>query len=168
MKRYAIWIVLLVVCAGAAVMAKKRLNDTMLQETKQQDESAAFRDGLYLGKFAAARGDAAHVATGRWAGDSDRAQFAAGYEQAFGDAAASANAKSGATAIAAYRDGLYMGKRDSENGDDPHVAVARWSQASHRAAFTEGYNLGYKNGESARESRNNVRLAQVINKEGSR
>ena len=72
MKRYAIWIILLVVCAGAAVVAKKHLNDMDPQATKQQDESAAYRDGHYLGKLAAERGDAAHVATARWANDSDR------------------------------------------------------------------------------------------------
>jgi hypothetical protein len=161
MKRYASWIVLLVVCAGGAVMAKKRGNDTVSQETRQQAESAAYRDGLHLGKMAAERGDAAHVATARWANDSDRAQFAAGYEQAFGDAVAKAHAQSDTTAVAAYRDGLYMGKLDSENGDDPHVAVARWSQPAHRAAFSEGYNQGYKNGESARTAETNVRLAKV-------
>jgi hypothetical protein len=161
MKRYAIWIVLLVVCTGAVVMAKKRGNDTVPQETRQQAESAAYRDGLYLGKMAAERGDAAHVATARWSSDTDRVQFAAGYEQAFG-AGATANTQSDAKTVAAYRDGLYMGKLDSENGDDPHVAVARWSQPAHRAAFAEGYNQGFKNGESARTARTNIRLAQVI------
>jgi hypothetical protein len=92
MKRYASWMVLLVVCAGAAVMAKKRGSDTIPQETRQQDGNAAFRDGLYLGKMAAERGDAAHVARARWSSDSDRAQFAAGYKQAFGEAPAGANA----------------------------------------------------------------------------
>jgi hypothetical protein len=162
MKRYAIWIVLLVVCAGAAAVAKKELSEMIPQETKQQDESAAYRDGLYLGKMAAERGDAAHVATARWASDTDRAQFAAGYEQAFGGAVAEKSAQSDATAAAAFRDGLYMGMLDSAHGDDPHVAVARWSQPAHRAAFTEGYNQGYKNGDSARTTPANVRLAQVV------
>lgn len=143
-------------------MTKKRLNDIVTQRTRQQHQSAAYRDGLYLGKMAAERGDAAHVATGRWATDTDRTQFAAGYEQAFGDAVAGANAQSDTTAVAAYRDGLYLGKLDSENGNDPHVAVARWSQPAHRAAFTEGYNQGFKNGESARTARTNMRLAKVV------
>jgi hypothetical protein len=162
MKRYATWIVLLVVCAGAVAVAKKHLGDLNPQATKQQNESAAFRDGLYLGKKAAERGDVAHVATARWANDTERAQFAAGYEHAFGGAVAGGSAQSDATAVAAYRDGLYMGKLDSEKGDDPHVAVARWSQPVHRAAFSEGYNQGYKNGESARTTPTNVRLAQVV------
>ena len=143
-------------------VAKKHLNEIIPQEKRQQDESAAYRDGLYLGKMAAERGDAAHVATARWANDSDRAQFTAGYEQAFGGAVAGESAQSDATPVAAFRDGLYMGKLDSEHGDDPHVAVARWSQPAHRAAFTEGYNQGYKNGESARTAPTNVRLAQFV------
>jgi hypothetical protein len=143
-------------------VAKKQMSDLIPRETKQQDESAAYRDGLYLGKRAAERGDAAHVATARWASDTDRAQFAAGYEQAFDGAMAGESAQSDATAVAAYRDGLYMGKLDSENGDDPHVAAARWSKPAHRAAFTDGYNQGYTNGESARTMPTNVRLAQVV------
>ena len=39
----------------------------------------AFRDGLYLGKLAAERGQALRPPIGRWSTDRDRSLFAAGY-----------------------------------------------------------------------------------------
>jgi hypothetical protein len=48
----------------------------------------AFRDGLYLGGLDAAQGREHHVSIGRWAADADRAQFRAGYEAGYRNAAA--------------------------------------------------------------------------------
>jgi hypothetical protein len=48
-----------------------------------QASNAAFRDGLYQAKLAIDRGDAPHVAIGRWGSNDDRASFRAGYEQGF-------------------------------------------------------------------------------------
>jgi hypothetical protein len=45
--------------------------------------NAAFRDGLYMGKFASQNGDQYLAATGRWARAEDRASFAAGYDQGY-------------------------------------------------------------------------------------
>ena len=45
--------------------------------------NAAYRDGLYLGKLAAERGNDPRSATRRWAKANDRAVFTAGYEQAY-------------------------------------------------------------------------------------
>lgn len=163
MKRYSSLVLALVIGVGAIGMAKKSGSTSPEQETKEQAQSAAFRDGKYLGKLAAERGDTAHVATARWANEADRADFASGYEQAYiASATGSPAVEADATAIAAYRDGLYLGKLDAERGQDAHVATARWSQESHRSAFTEGYNQGYQNGESARTEQATVRLAKVV------
>jgi hypothetical protein len=43
---------------------------------------AAYRDGLYVGKLAAQRGEQRLAPVGRWAAQSDRDAFSAGYEQA--------------------------------------------------------------------------------------
>jgi hypothetical protein len=45
--------------------------------------SAAFRDGLFLGSLAVKRGEPAHLSTGRWANEHDRALFTEGYQQAY-------------------------------------------------------------------------------------
>jgi hypothetical protein len=47
---------------------------------------------------------------------------------------------------AAFRDGLYLGKLDSEHGNTPHVAVGRWSRANDRVSFAEGYTQAYGDG----------------------
>jgi hypothetical protein len=53
--------------------------------TTSQAVNGPFRDGLYLGTRAARRGEAPHVASGRWAQSQDRQSFAAGYRQAYPD-----------------------------------------------------------------------------------
>jgi hypothetical protein len=45
-------------------------------------QTAAYRDGLYVGKLAAQRGEQRLAPVGRWAAQSDRDAFSAGYEQA--------------------------------------------------------------------------------------
>jgi hypothetical protein len=51
----------------------------------------AFRDGMFVGRMAAARGERRHPLIGRWVSAADRASFAAGYERGYDDAFASAN-----------------------------------------------------------------------------
>lgn len=58
-------------------------------EKTAQNSDGAFRDGLYLGKLAANRGAASHVAIGRWATAEDRASFAVGYQQGYDEVLAS-------------------------------------------------------------------------------
>jgi hypothetical protein len=44
--------------------------------------TAAYRDGLYVGKLVAQRGDQRQAPVGRWATQTNRDAFQAGYEQA--------------------------------------------------------------------------------------
>ena len=44
--------------------------------------SAAYRDGLYVGKLAAQRGEQRLAPVGRWSAHDDRDAFLAGYQQA--------------------------------------------------------------------------------------
>ena len=46
----------------------------------------AFRDGLYLGKLAAAGGKPRRLAIDRWNTEPDRAMFSAGYHRGYDDA----------------------------------------------------------------------------------
>jgi hypothetical protein len=55
----------------------------------------------------------------------------------------SANDNLRETTDGAFRDGLYLGRRAAERGDEPHVAIARWATAEDRASFTAGYQRGY-------------------------
>ena len=45
--------------------------------------SAAFRDGLHLGRLDGQSGRSPHVSIGRWSNEADRALFAVGYEAGY-------------------------------------------------------------------------------------
>ena len=44
----------------------------------------------------------------------------------------------------AFRDGLFLGKRTGENGNQYRAAVGRWSTTEDRTSFAAGYDQGYK------------------------
>jgi len=86
MRNYSLLAVALIICAGAAEMTRvSKTENSKNRSTNQQIGSAAFRDGLYLGKLDLEDGRAPHIAVGRWSKGSDRVSFAAGYDQAYGD-----------------------------------------------------------------------------------
>jgi hypothetical protein len=105
--------------------------------------SAAFRDGAYLGKLAAKQGETPKPPVGRWAAPSDRASFVAGYYTAYRRIVSEAAGKNLNT-NAAFRDGLYLGKLDAEQGRTQHVSSARWSRTEDRASFRLGYHQAYE------------------------
>lgn len=47
--------------------------------------NGAFRDGLFVGKLAAERGEAMHPLSGRWTAEGDRISFIAGYQRGYRD-----------------------------------------------------------------------------------
>lgn len=79
--------VLAIYCVGTSAMLVQR--DVTLHKTQSADvqltNDAAFRDGLYLGKLAHAANRPMRPPIGRWSTEKDRASFAAGYRQGFGD-----------------------------------------------------------------------------------
>lgn len=166
MKKYTLWALALIVCGGAAEMARVRMASDAQQNVAgdQQTNSAAFRDGSYLGRLAAEQSDAPHVAIGRWATDADRDLFVTGYREAYSQSLTQNLAtRPDQGDLAAFRDGLYLGKLDSERGSAWHVALGRWSKASDQAAFAQGYNRAYGDGYSARaEQRKIMRQAVLV------
>ena len=73
-----------------AVQAARSTNESPETTVKSSAESrsidplmtAAYRDGLYVGKLVAQRGEQHVAPVGRWATQTDRDAFRAGYEQA--------------------------------------------------------------------------------------
>ena len=156
MRNYSLWALALIVGGSAAEMVKTEMTMTTTSNapqniaSNQEISSAAFRDGSYLGKLAAERGDAPHMAVGRWAKNSDRILFATGYSEAYSqNLTANAVARGDQAAVAAFRDGLYLGKLDSQRGSARHVAIGRWSGVGDRASFAKGYDQAYQDGYSA-------------------
>ena len=66
---------------------KSQFAATSLASTANPLLSAAYRDGLYVGKLAAQRGEQRLAPVGRWATQSDREAFMDGYEQSSGEVA---------------------------------------------------------------------------------
>ena len=73
-------------CVGTSAMLVQR-DVTMRQKPSdvRLTNDAAYRDGLYLGKLAHAAKRQAHPPIGRWSTEKDRASFAMGYQQGFGE-----------------------------------------------------------------------------------
>lgn len=85
MKRLFL-LVLIVGMAVAAPTPMRTLLSPPLQPksiTVSQAGNAAFRDGLYLGRFDAESGRLRHLCVGRWSADTDRAWFTAGYQAGY-------------------------------------------------------------------------------------
>jgi hypothetical protein len=94
--RGAYWIVIVAASltfTTHAVQGARSMNENQKTSVKPQDAStsqspsinplltAAYRDGLYVGKLAAQRGEQRLAPVGRWARQNDREAFLAGYEQ---------------------------------------------------------------------------------------
>jgi hypothetical protein len=90
MKKLSLCLTVLALFVGAAAMLpndrQRRL--PAIEKGASPDASAAFRDGLYLGKLAAKRGAPMRLASGRWSTLGDRALFALGYEQGYHESVA--------------------------------------------------------------------------------
>ena len=81
MKKQSALVVTVVLCVGLGLVlvASHGLRGALI--VKQAD--AAYRDGAYQAKIDVDRGRKAHVSSGRWSTDQDRASFIAGYEESF-------------------------------------------------------------------------------------
>ena len=85
MKRAFFLVIVLVLGLGAAVMMRGGVrHDASLRVRRitPRRTDAPFRDGLYLGRLAAKRGEP-HIARGRWATDKARTAFAEGYQEGY-------------------------------------------------------------------------------------
>ena len=95
MAKLYLYIAVLALFAGATATQQAILHQTrqslrsVVEADASHAASAAFRDGLYLGRLAAKQGGPIRVATGRWATDGDRTLFAEGYQQGYHDVLAS-------------------------------------------------------------------------------
>jgi hypothetical protein len=91
MKKLFLCLTVLALFAGAAARLRtdRPSPSPVIVTDASRDASAAFRDGLYLGKLAARQGNPMRVASGRWSTSDDRALFAVGYQQGYHESVAS-------------------------------------------------------------------------------
>ncbi|HST12125.1 MAG TPA: hypothetical protein VLL05_17250 [Terriglobales bacterium] len=138
--------VVLSVGLGLAMVASHGLRGALI--VKQAD--AAYRDGAYQAKIDVERGRKAHVSSGRWSTDQDRASFIAGYEESFKALAEAKSGKSEPTAaeVAGYRDGVSDGARHRRAAQPFQLSKTEnylrpESGAGYRDAYSNGYQEGY-------------------------
>jgi hypothetical protein len=85
-------------CLGAtATLAISNSSPTLSPSPEARlAADGAFRDGLYLGKLTAQRGQPSRPGIGRWSSDQDRSMFMAGYQRGY---SGSLNRSEGAQSI---------------------------------------------------------------------
>ena len=87
MKNLPVFTIVIALSLGAAVatIQSDRVSNGWQSSSIQtvRATSAPYRDGLYLGKLAAARGGESQISTSRWTTEADRASFKAGFQQGY-------------------------------------------------------------------------------------
>jgi hypothetical protein len=122
-----------------------------LSDLSQAD--AAFRDGVYQARMDVAGGRKAHLASGRWATDQDRASFITGYERAF-KILTGRVVELNAFELAAYHDGVVDGAKQRRaaqpfqlNKTDNYRKAGGYSaEDANLGAYREAYSNGYQEG----------------------
>ncbi len=123
---------------------------------------AAFRDGAFEAKIDVQNGRKAHLLSGRWGADRDRALYIAGYRQAYRELTKTSDKWNQPTVAerAGYRDGIADGalhrgasqpfqaqKTDNYRSANPGYADVNADpekyRQHYRQAYTDGYQLGY-------------------------
>lgn len=90
MKKLSLFAALLALFAApAAMLHSERPGMLPTPNSAKLNSSAAFRDGLYLGRLTARRDGPMHIANGRWGTAVDRGLFTAGFEQGYRELQAS-------------------------------------------------------------------------------
>ena len=70
--------------AGKAILQSGKFHSSeLVSDEVRHATDAAYRDGLFQGKLAAARGNKAIPSVGRWSSSEDRSSFVAGYTQGY-------------------------------------------------------------------------------------
>jgi hypothetical protein len=82
--RLALFASVIVLGMGTVVLHNSRHSNLIrVNPDINQNADGAFRDGLFVGRLAAKRGDAPHVLSGRWSTEADRVSFTEGYVRGY-------------------------------------------------------------------------------------
>jgi hypothetical protein len=154
MKKQSLLALAAVLSVGVGLMARSSHSVRETSNIRQAD--AAYRDGTYLAKIDVEKGRKAHVSSGRWSTDQDRASFIAGYEHSYKTLMEANKLEPSASELAGYRDGVMDGARhrlaaqpfqvsktENYRKAGGYQANAGLDQQDYRAAYSNGYQEGY-------------------------
>jgi hypothetical protein len=85
MTKLSTYAFVIVLCLGTtALLATNGQTSNPSQGSEERFAAdGAFRDGLYLGRFAAEQGRQSRPSVGRWSTEQDRSMFTAGYHRGY-------------------------------------------------------------------------------------
>jgi len=160
MKRLAVFVfVLMVAGAGIAILNRGTLDGSKVRgHGVNKATEAAYQDGLFLGRLDAGCRRKPHLASGRWATDSDRRLFVAGYLQTYREVRGSAMLGqlmfSGSAGQRGYHDGVADGHRQRLGSGPFHPTGSEhlradyisWASNDNSAEYKQAYLLAYSNG----------------------
>lgn len=154
MKKYSMYVIAALVLVAAATMVARGRQDA---NSNNQASDGAFRDGVYLARLDARLGRAAHLRSGRWNNDRDRASFVAGYEKEYNQLFAKSPRPSVShpADLVGFRDGISDAAEDRHserpfalrNAQLVRISKSRSANnAEYAAHYAQAYANGYQHG----------------------
>ncbi len=179
MKRPSTLVFILVVSCAPALMLVAAVHNP--RSDVGGPTTAAFRDGLFLGRQDAEHGRKPHLSTGRWSADADRRLFVSAYLQAYGEMFGASGDEPRTWQLAerrGYRDGITDGLKQrrganrfeasaSENyaradrGYSERMGDLSQYKQLYREAYCTGYQQGYYGEEEKIESAKFAQVSQL-------
>jgi hypothetical protein len=161
-KNQLLYALILILSIAAAWLVIESAYGPQIRSGNTPVVDAAFRDGAFEAKIDVQNGRKAHLRSGRWSADRDRALYIAGYRQAYRELTKTSDKWTQPTAAerAGYRDGMVDGARHrgasqpfqarktdnylsaNRGYSDVNADPERYLQY-YRQAYTDGYQLGY-------------------------
>jgi len=156
---------LTIALAGAATSLFTRSGDHGLSSVAAQQNSAAFRDGMYLGKLDAQSARKPHLTASRWTIASDRSAFLAGYESVYGKVGNAYATTDSSAELIGFHDGVSDGLqhrqasrqfqldktenfRRADRGLDDKAGNSEKYRQSYRQAYLNGYQQAFYSGQN--------------------
>lgn len=158
MRRQSLVLLAASLCVGLGLGAASSRGWRDGSNVKQGD--AAYRDGAYQAQIDIESGRKAHLSSGRWSTDQDRASFIAGYQKNYRALAEKRLGKVEPTAaeLAGYRDGMLDGVRHRRAAQPFQVsktdnyrkagasAESNMNSEAYRRCYRDAYSNGYQEG----------------------
>lgn len=161
-KRFLYALTLTLAIAAAWLVIESAYGPQIRNGNTDPVVDAAFRDGAFEAKIDVQNGRKAHLLSGRWGADRDRALYIAGYRQAYRELTKTSDKWNQPTVAerAGYRDGIADGARhrgasqpfQAQKTDNYRSANRGYSDVNadpekyrqyYREAYADGYQLGY-------------------------
>ncbi|HZQ68994.1 MAG TPA: hypothetical protein VFA68_10795 [Terriglobales bacterium] len=156
MNRLFLFALAFALSAGAATSVFTASGGHARLNPAAQQNGAAFRDGMYLGKLDAESGRNPHFIASRWTSQEDRSAFLQGYEAVYGKVGNLYATRPSSAELVGFHDGISDGLRHRQTSHKFQVnrtenyrhaggieTSATDLQQNYRQAYVNGYQQGF-------------------------